>query len=322
MTYCPICLATTEQIDLWDANLYCVDCLSKKYPEICHHRKTNDTLYSKKTNWKYHPWRIVWSQSERKEVLIEYFSSPKNGLFLAFILASLCAFLGMFAEFEEAKKMLVLVATIWIGLFVFTLSWFVYNNLFLWLLGKKSLFRWLSDSSLKIGLFVTFVIASLCALPFMLLGMFPEIEEDEDMLIFAAFVWLAVFLIGFACFVWGNLFIKERKSLFGIAWVSDSPLISVKQGTVTITYLKYGFFTTFVKVPFQVPARFKMLTDDSNMITDLDKKSILLDVTDVYEHLEKIPGQYFAREDNANRFYLNCNIDASLIAVWEQFILL
>jgi hypothetical protein len=218
--------------------------------------------------------------------------------------------------------LLLVAVAVWLFFFVFALCWIVFGNMILWLRGKKTLFRWISKTSLKVNFFVPFIAASFCALPFILLGMFSELDEDEDMLIFAAFVWLAVFIIGFTCFFWGNLFIKKRKSLFGDMWVSDPPLISVKQGTATITYLKYGFFTTFVKVPFQVPVRFKILTDDSNIITDLDKESILLDVTNVYERLKEIPGQCFESDSNTNRFYLNCNVDASLMVVWKQFVLL
>jgi len=211
-------------------------------------------------------------------------------------------------------------AAVWLSGFVFTLCWLTFCNLILWFCGKKSLFCRVPDSSLKIGLFVAFVTASLFALPFLLVAMFPEIGEHQYMWFFAAFVWLAVFIITSASFVWGNLFIKERKLLFGSAWVSDSLLISVKQGIATITYLKYGFYLTFRKVSFQVPARFKMLTDDCNIITDLDKESILLDVTDVYEHLIKIPEQNLACDNNTNRFYLKCHVDASLLIVWKQFV--
>jgi len=232
----------------------------------------------------------------------------------------------MFAEFEDGENKLIVVAAIWAVLFVFSLSWFtVMGHLFLLHRRKNSHFRsvWRSDYSLKSGLIITFIIASLLALPFILIGMFPELGKDEDMLGFAIFVWLAVFIIGFTCFVWGNLLIRERKSFFCNMWVSESPLISVKQGVATITYRKYGF-TSIVKVPLQVPARFKMFTnDDSNIITDLDKESsIFLDITDVYEHFKKIPGQCFSCDNDTHRFYLNCNVDAPLIVVWKQFVLL
>jgi len=149
--FCPICHCTTEQLGLWNGNLYCVDCLRKNYPDIYHQRKANDSLCSKKTNWKYHPWRIVHSRSEREEVLIEYFSSPKISLFTAFITASFCTlvspFVAMSPEFKEDMGdtpvivfLLLVAVAVWLFFFVFALCWIVFGNMILWLRGKKTLF--------------------------------------------------------------------------------------------------------------------------------------------------------------------------------------
>jgi hypothetical protein len=246
--FCPICLTTTEQIDLWDGKLYCVVCLMKKYPDIYHQRKTNDTLCSK-PNWQLQGRQFLFQdcwRSAREEMFSEYFSNLKNGLFLAFVIATLFTLPFMTHEFQED-------------------------------LGINSVF-W------------QFVVA--------------------------AVFWLAAFVVGFSWFVVFNLLIGKKHS----TKISDSPLISIKHGIVTITCRKRGFFVAFRKASFQVPARFKMFTDGDSNITNFDTESIYLDVTDVYEQLKKIPGQCFACDNNTNRFYINCNVDNSLQVVWIQFI--
>lgn len=231
--FCPICFATTEQINLWDGDIYCVDCLRKNYPVIYHNGMTNGTLCPTKPNWQFQGrWFLP-----RSELFYEYFSNPKNGLAIAFIVASLFTLCFIFIPKEDLNInsvtwKLTVAILVWLFSFGFGLSWFTFINLGFWIRGKES--------------------------------------------------------------------------LFGSAWCPFSPLISVKQGIATITYFKYAFFRTIINVQFQVSARFKMLTDDgSNIITGLDKESFFLDVTDVYEHLKKIPGQYFACDNITNRFYLS-----------------
>jgi hypothetical protein len=307
----------------------------KKYPDIYPQRKTNDTLYSSKPNWKFQR-RWFVSRSEYDEILSEYFSNPKNALFLAFVCASFVSLFALAVIFLDPQdedmghsivSKLAYATIIWLVIFAFVLTWVIFGNLILWFRGKKSLFHseWVSDSFLKYGLFVAFIIASLFALTFIFVIMIPEVEEDMnytfiEQLAYATFVWLIFFLIEASCLVWGYLFIKKGKSLFRTKMVSEFPLISVKQGTATITCLKYGFYSTFIKVPFQVPVRFKMFTDGDSNITNLDKESIYLDITNVYEHLKKMPMQCFASDNNTNRVYINCNVDKSLLIVWKQFI--
>jgi len=247
--FCATCLNTSEQIDLWDGNHYCTDCLIKNYPDIYHHRKTNSTLNSTEQKRQFRG-RWFLSHSEYDEMMYEYFSNPKNGLFIAFVCASLFALPAMTPEFKESMA-------------------------------------------------ITSVIWQLAS---------------------AAVIWLVVFAFGFSWFVFmGNGF-AVKKTLFRWKWASDFPLISVKQGTATITCRKRYFFIILGKVSFQVSARFKILTDNGgNIITNRDKESIFLDVTDVSEQLKKVPAQCFAC-DKTNRLYLNCNANESLLPVWKQFI--